>query len=148
MTPSILLSPSLILNGTRVKIWLKSVSNYSILTGIENIEDSYKTALLLYTIEKEAQRRLYRDSLLPNSFQEAVEHFRKCFAPAKTLISLRYEFRNIIQKENETIQKFMSTLKNLVTDCRFGSLENEMLIDQFLNGINNRRIREKLLVQE
>ena len=57
------------------------------------------------------------------------------FFPTQTIICLRYEFSQCLQRMGESVEEYVSNLKQIVSNCRFGPLEDELLRDQFLCGI-------------
>ena len=49
------------------------------------------------------------------------------------------------QKENESFEQFMVALKNLSSSCEFGQLNEELVRDIFMSGIEDSALRESLL---
>ena len=49
---------------------------------------------------------------------------------------------------DESIQEYISALRSLVTDCRYQVLEEELVRDQFISGVRDNGIQEKLLAEE
>ena len=103
---------------------------------------------MLYTAGEEAQRRYNREPGTVYTLEGAIEKLKSCFEPIRTIISLRHEFKQRIQKEEEQIEKFANALLDMPTDCQFGELENDLLRDQFIFGLTSRKAKKKLLLQE
>ena len=57
----------------------------------------------------------------------------------------RYIFRRQSQEESETIDTYVSVLRSLVRSSNFGALEDSLLRDQIVIGINDDATRRKLL---
>ena len=70
------------------------------------------------------------------------------FAPRKLVISFRYRFRCCMQKEEETLDAFITRLKTLVKDCDFSTERDDAIRDQIVFGCRDDKLREKFLREE
>ena len=61
----------------------------------------------------------------------------------------RAKFRSITRGENESVMKFEARLRHGVRNCGYtGATLNDCLVEQFIQGINNKAIAKKLLEKE
>ena len=56
---------------------------------------------------------------------------------------LRYKFLTYKKKEGQSIDKFMTQLKKLSSDCEFGKLKNSLTKDIVAIGVIDESLREK-----
>ncbi|UYV77506.1 K02A2.6-like [Cordylochernes scorpioides] len=72
----------------------------------------------------------------------------KYFTPHKNVVTERFKFRQRVQKEDESIDNYLISLRELSKSCEFGNLEADMIRDQIIEKCNNKKLKEKLLQQE
>ena len=61
----------------------------------------------------------------------------------------RYKFFSRAQESGETIDQYVTVLKNVSETCEFGTQKNSLIKDRIVLGVNNCKSRERLLrVQE
>ncbi|KAJ8035426.1 hypothetical protein HOLleu_22650 [Holothuria leucospilota] len=77
-----------------------------------------------------------------------MELLEKRFARKVNFVSERYTFRQRAQGQGESINSFISNLRELAKSCDFGQKHDEMIRDQLIEKTNSRKIRERLLVEE
>ena len=73
------------------------------------------------------------------------ELFRKHCEPRKNLTNLRHTFFTRAQGKSETIDAYVTDLKNKAKECKFGHLTDSLIQDRILCGIVDDQIRETLL---
>ncbi len=60
----------------------------------------------------------------------------------------RHKFNTRMQQRGESIQSYVSDLKNKASTCEFGDLKDEMIKDRLVCGIENDKLRRSLLREE
>ena len=70
---------------------------------------------------------------------------KKVCNPETNVIMERYNFNTRHQKPGETIEAYVSTLRNQAKNCNFGALENELIRDRLVCGIGREGARRTLL---
>ena len=55
----------------------------------------------------------------------------------------RYRFNKCDQKEHETIDAYVTSLRTLAKTCNFGQLENDLIRDRVVMGIRDNTTRQK-----
>jgi hypothetical protein len=70
------------------------------------------------------------------SFKEAVEALEGYFAPRRNVVAERHKFRSRKQNADETVDAYLTSLRELVKTCEFGALED----DGNAKGSNRRKM--------
>ncbi|KAJ8018795.1 hypothetical protein HOLleu_43021 [Holothuria leucospilota] len=93
----------------------------------------------------EAAREANEDN---SSIKQIARHIGNRFPNDVNFASERYTFRQRAQGHGESINSFISNLRELAKSCDFGQKHDEMIRDQQREKTNSRKIREILLVEE
>ena len=94
--------------------------------------------------------RLYRNLVSPGkptdkSFDEIVKDHLN---PTPSVTFQRYSFNTRKQKEGESIAAFVADLRCLSEHCNFVTTLDDMLRDQLLCGVCDKRVQQKLLAEK
>ena len=106
--------------------------------------DSVQTATMLYWLGLAVQR-IYRT--LPSKKEKYIEAVESYFAPKRN-VAERYKFHCCKQNADETIDAYLTSLRELVKTCEFGTLEDEMLRDQIVEKCYSEQLKQRLLAHE
>ncbi len=71
--------------------------------------------------------------------------FREVCSPETNVTMERHSFNTRNQKPGETIEAYVSTLRNKAKTCNFGALTDELIRDRLVCGIDNDSVRRVLL---
>ena len=82
------------------------------------------------------------------TFEEVKSALSGEFAPKRNVVAERYKFRSRAQKTDESIDTYLTSLRELVKSCDFGTLEEEMIRDQIVEKCSSRTLKQKLLQQD
>ncbi len=74
-----------------------------------------------------------------------LQKFAELCLPRKNIIMDRHVFNTTNQKTGESIQSYVSTLKILAKKCDFGILNDELIRDRIVCGIESDSVRKQLL---
>uniref|UniRef100_A0AAX7UF52 Retrotransposon gag domain-containing protein n=1 Tax=Astatotilapia calliptera TaxID=8154 RepID=A0AAX7UF52_ASTCA len=107
-----------------------------------------KRALLIHCLGTEGQRIYSALPLATDDYEGSVKALETYFHPKVNVVAERYRFRQRAQAVGESTDHYVAALRELVKQCKFGAMENEMLRDQLVEKTNNARIRERLLMEE
>lgn len=80
-----------------------------------------------------------------DGFNGLKDMFRDYCEPRKNITYLRHVFFTRVQGPNETIDAYVSDLKNKAKDCEFAQLTDDLIKDCVVCGINNDTVRARLL---
>lgn len=73
-----------------------------------------------------------------------LKKFTDHFEPRKNVIIERFKFNNIVQKEDQNVDQFVTELKKSVKQCEYKE-EDEMVRDRIVIGLADKSLQEKLL---
>jgi len=136
--------------GNTAKKWKKfkqKWSNYEIATGIAKKDKPTRVTTLLTVISKEAvdvyNTFTWDDEGDELKIEKVLEKFELFCSPTKNnIIYERYVFFSRNQDSGESIDHYVTTLKNLVNTCEFGALEESLIRDRIVFGIQDSSVRE------
>ncbi|KAJ8364836.1 hypothetical protein SKAU_G00136670 [Synaphobranchus kaupii] len=129
------------------KAWIRTFENYLLAMSEVDLPDARKRALLIHCLGAEGQRLFYTLTVADEKYDTAREAIQNFFTPKVNVVAERYRFRQRSQRPGETTDQFVAALKELVTTCQFGTMEEEMIRDQLVEKTNSARIRERLLME-
>ncbi|XP_073961708.1 uncharacterized protein [Choristoneura fumiferana] len=118
-----------------------------------SVKSELKVATLITVIESEAYELMVSlcTPAKPASMTctELVALMQGHLNPKPSLLAERFKFRKRVQQNNESIANFVTDLKKLSKDCSFkGDSLKENLRDQFVCGLVNDDIRQKLFTED
>ncbi|GFO24443.1 hypothetical protein PoB_005094800 [Plakobranchus ocellatus] len=96
-------------------------------------------------------REIFNTWTLPEAEKDTLEFlfekFEEYCQPKINLILERYKFQFRLQNPTESTEQFVTQLKRLAQNCKFGQLKNEMVRDRLVVGIHNEieSVKERLL---
>ncbi len=74
-----------------------------------------------------------------------LQKFAELCLPTKNIIMDRHVFNTTNQKTGKSIQSYVSTLKILAKKCDFGILNDELIRDRIVCGIESDSVQKQLL---
>jgi hypothetical protein len=127
--------------------WIRSFHVYLLASGGTKFPSARKAAILLSCVGEEARRVFYAIPDADDSKIEEVEtvfsrHYEHRISPT----AARHRLRQRVQESGETITSFSSALRLLAVDCSFGDNYEDALTDQFIAGVSDAALRQKLLL--
>ncbi|KAK4885261.1 hypothetical protein RN001_001532 [Aquatica leii] len=79
------------------------------------------------------------------SYKEIVELLQNFYSPAPLEIAEIFRFQSRKQWETESIQEYCHALQKLSINCKFGAYLNNAVRNQFVFGLQSKRIQARLL---
>lgn len=92
-----------------------------------------------------APAKLEDDAVTVLIIEEAV---RKHFQPKRILHVERHKMHAMVQVGGEIASLFVQKLKDQANKCDYGTLKDDLILTQFIFGLSDRIIREKLLAMD
>ena len=97
--------------------------------------------------------KLLRSLLSPEkpsakSFEELVAKLTEHYSPPPPEVIQRFRFNSRSRQPGESVSTYMADLRRLAEQCNYGTTLEKMLRDRIVYGINDERIREKLLEEK
>ncbi|UYV67074.1 hypothetical protein LAZ67_4003826, partial [Cordylochernes scorpioides] len=130
------------------KQWMESYAIFEIASGISKKLDEIKRATLLHCLGPNVQRIFFNLPDEKENYEQTKMALEKYFTPHKNVVTERFKFRQRVQKDDESIDNYLISLRELSKSCEFGNLEADMIRDQIIEKCNNKKLKEKLLQQE
>lgn len=129
--------------------WLQRYELYLAASGAVDKDDKIKVAILLHAIGDEGID-IFNTFTFDTEGDEAklavvVGKFHAYCNPRKNTVMERYSFWERSQKEGETIDQFVTALKNRAKNCEFGDQKDFMIRDRIIFGVREARLKERLL---
>lgn len=154
----------LIFDGNIAENWRKFELEFDIFIAAAHSDKPEKTKayILLNLAGPEAIERersfTYAPALLAADGQDVItpaesredpeclkRKFREVCNPETNVTMERHSFNTRNQKPGETIEAYVSTLRNKAKTCNFGALTDELIRDRLVCGIDNDSVRRVLL---
>ena len=132
------------------KLWKQRWLNYCVLAGLNDQSEDYKCAMLLHCIGIEAMRIFngmkFGEGEDHNNMADILVNYDKHFLAQKHEFFERFQFNRHSQESGESIDEYVSVLRNLAKTCGFCDCMRELLLmDRLLLGISDDKTREELL---
>lgn len=134
------------------KHWLSLFKIYLRASSLEAQPDSRKVALLLHYMGPDSLDifNSFNEDLDKVTYNALVQKLDDYFLPKVNIIMERYSFFSRRQGPDESIDEFVTSLKNLSLTCDFGTLREDLVRDIFICGLHNKfsHLKEKLLNED
>lgn len=132
------------------KIWKQRWENYCTITGLLDQPEDYKSAMLLHSIGVDAMRIFnglkFGEGEDRNKMADVIKKFDQHFLGQTQEFFERFQFNRRNQETGESIDEYLSVLRNMAKTCGFCDCMRELLImDRLLLGILDDKTREELL---
>ena len=136
--------------GSDVEAYLERLECFMTMAGTP---DNKKVSLLLCGLSS-VQYETVRDLVAPETpkdvaFDDLTAKLKRHYGSTRNTRMERAKFRSIMRGENESVMNFEVRLRHGVRYCGYtGATLNDCLVEQFIQGINNKAIAKKLLEKE
>ena len=120
---------------------------FRLVTKLHEESEEIQVASLKYCMGAEAEDVLKTFGLSnedEKKFEVVIKKFDEYFKPKVNVIRLRRIFQRRTQEHGETEEVYLRALFVAAEDCDFGELKKERIRDQFIAGILDERLAEKL----
>ena len=82
------------------------------------------------------------------SWTKSLNNLSGTVTPERTFVFERHQFWQITQKDSETVDQFVTRLKNKVKSCEYPPPVDDMLRDKFVFSIRDLQVKERLPREE
>ncbi|KAF0290295.1 hypothetical protein FJT64_011511 [Amphibalanus amphitrite] len=138
--------------GTAWPRWIRMFDNFLVAVGGGSFSAARKETILLTCLGAEGQRIF--ESLPAAVKQEGEDQYaftrrrlEAQFAPRQNVCVERYRFRSRVQQTEETVQQWVSILRQLASSCEYGDRTDEFIRDQVIERTNSSKLRQRLLME-
>ena len=122
---------------------------YETASKINKEEGAVRVVHLLNVIGKDGQEMFDETFSLSDTdsadITKVLREFEARCTPVTNVIYERYIFNKRIQESGETLDHYLTAIIKQAGWCNYGGLKDELVRDRLVSGIQNDRIREKLL---
>ncbi|XP_055997848.1 uncharacterized protein K02A2.6-like [Ostrea edulis] len=126
--------------GTTMRLYLN--------IAMHERDEKDQCSAFLYTIGQDG-REIYNTITISNNDKDKIEplftKFKEYCAPRENITVWRHRFHTRQQGKTETIDQYVTDLRVIAKNCKFGALEEDMLRDRIVCGVNSERVKERLL---
>ena len=78
--------------------------------------------------------------------KEVYDALKNIFRPESNATMSKFQFRSLKQKSDQNVDFFLADLRLALPECQYPTdMENDILKDQFIFGVNNKEIQDSLL---
>ncbi|KAK3084719.1 hypothetical protein FSP39_017965 [Pinctada imbricata] len=128
--------------------WEQGFRLYLTATGMDEKSEKIQVATFLHVAGVEA-RRIYNTLEIADDDKDKIEplitKFKEYCEPRKNLTYLRHVFFTRAQSPHESIDTYVTDLKNKAQKCEFGTLNDSLIKDRIVCGITDESCRARLL---
>ncbi|XP_075150535.1 uncharacterized protein LOC142224639 [Haematobia irritans] len=130
---------------TKFKIFLRA-------SNLESETDQRKVALLLHHLGTQSLDVFNSFDMDIDTVKYADLVMKLCsyFTPWINIVMERYKFFTYKQQEEQSVDEYVTALKNLSLSCEFGGLRNDLVRDIYICGLSAKmgHVRERLLTED
>ena len=129
--------------------WKKELKFYLTATESDKKGDDVKTSRLLTTMGEKARDVYYTFTFATEGddmkLNPVIAKFDEYFSPRKNLLYTRFKFFTYKQTNRQTIDEYVTELKSRSRHCEFDTLKESLIRDRIVAGIQDAKVRERLL---
>ena len=125
--------------------------DYEVATGLEGQDQKIRLATLRSVMGKECLQIFLNLKLSEeqrNNVNECITALEAYFKPQRNLVYERYIFNTCRQIEGETVDGYVNRLRKHASTCGFGTLNDELIRDRLVLGVNDEGTKLRLLKED
>ena len=129
------------------RTWVAAWKNYTLATKLDKEEEAHQVATLLVVIGKEANKVFcmftFSSPDEAKKIMPILRKFKEYCIPRENTIHGRFLFFTRDQRESETIDQYLTELRQIVANCDFESITPDQLLrDRLVTGTRKFAKRE------
>ena len=127
--------------------WKRRFEQFRQASGLSTETKQRQVSMLLYTMGEEAEDTLLSTKISESDqkdYDKVIAKFDSFFQVRKNVIFERARFNRICQKQDESVEQFITCLYQLSENCAYGDLRDEMIRDRIVVGIRDEAMSQKL----
>lgn len=129
--------------GPRWAKWVKSLEYY--MTASSITDKAQMRAMLLHLAGTEVQDVFETLSETGDDYKTALARLTQYFEPRKNISFERHKFRQACQGATESMDAFVTRLRELAKSCDFKTTAEEMIRDQIVDKCASNSLRRRFL---
>lgn len=131
------------------RTWRQMWDSYSTMSRIPEYPYDYQLAAFVMALGEDGLETYNTLTLSgesePRSLDTIIRQLENHFVGSVNVTYERYIFRKRLQEETESIDQYLLAVRALAKTCNFGDMENEMIKDQIVCGVQEEALRRSLL---
>lgn len=131
----------------RLRKWEQTMKLY-LTIAMNGRTDAEKCSAFLYIIGQEGREIFNTMTIVEEDKDKAdvlFQKFKEYCVPRENITVWRHRFQSRVQGKTETIDQYVTDLRIISKNCRFDTLEDEMLRDRIVCGVHSEKVAERLL---
>ena len=139
--------PQLRLNGNQREEWLlfkQQYTDYRLICGIDSKAKNYQAAVFRSCLGKEELKIYnsleYEEGEDKDDVNLIIKKMETHIIGETNEIYERFKFNKRDQKEDESIDAYVTALKELIRSCSYGELSDSLLRDRIVIGVNDNTV--------
>ena len=127
--------------------WKRRFEQFREASGLSSESQQRQVCMLLYTMGEEAEDTLMSTKITEDDkkdYAKVIAKFDSFFRVRKNVIFERAMFNRRCQKQDESVEQFITCLYQLSENCAYGELRDEMIRDRIVVGIRDEAMSQKL----
>ena len=129
--------------------WKRWFQQFRLASGLSVKGSKRQVSTLLYCMGETAEDTLNSTDILDNDkkdFKKVLDKFDEFFHVRRNVIFERVLFNRRVQRENESVEQFITSLYSLAENCSYGDFKEEMI--RIVDGIRDQGLSERLQMDE
>ena len=127
--------------------WRKRYEQFRVASGLSTDSAAKQVSTLLYCLGEEAESVLMSTSATADDRKDhasIMAKFDAFFKIRRNIIFERARFNRRNQQPGESAEQYIMALYSLAANCEYGALQDEMIRDRLVVGIQDAALSEKL----
>lgn len=118
--------------------WKRCFEQYRLTSGLSSTGNERQVSTLLYCMGETAEDTLNSTNIMTDDrkdFMKVLKKFNEFFQVRRNTIFERTRFNRRIQREDESVEQFITYLYSLAENCSYEDLKEQMIHDRIVVGI-------------
>ena len=128
-------------------VFVEQLTFYCVANGIDDADK--KRAVLLSACGTPTYKLLKAlaapAELSTKSFKDLVKLAGEHYNPKPSVIMRRFRFNTCVRQEGETVNHFVTRLRDLASHCEYGDSAKELMRDRLVCGVRDAQLQRTLL---
>ena len=127
--------------------WRRRFQQFREASGLATEGDTKQVSTLLYCMGETAEDVLTSTDISADerkTFGSVIAKFDSFFKVRKNIIFERARFNRRSQEDGESAEEFITSLYQLVENCEYGALQDQMIRDRIVVGIRDQALSQRM----
>ena len=127
--------------------WYRRFNQFRLASGLSEEDKARQVCTLLYCMGETAEDVLSSTDITDDEkkdYDAVIKKFDAFFKVRKNVIFERARFNSRCQREGETTEQFITSLYQLIEDCDYGDLKDQMIRNRIVVGIRDKALSQRL----